>query len=49
MLPDGVIYWRLASFTPRKDWTDLAGELQAMVDLQHGGRSGAGFTQRGLP
>jgi len=35
LLPDNVIYWRLASFTPKKDWTDLAGELKTMVDVQH--------------
>jgi hypothetical protein len=38
-LPDGVIYWRLASFTPKKDWADLETELQASV--QHGATNGA--------
>jgi hypothetical protein len=30
-LPDGVIYWRLASFTPKKDWAELGGELKAAM------------------
>jgi hypothetical protein len=34
-LPDGVIYWRLASFTPKKDWAALAGDLKTMMDAQH--------------
>jgi hypothetical protein len=34
-LPDGILYWRLASFTPRKDWADLAGELRTMIDDRH--------------
>jgi len=38
-LPDGVIYWRLASFTPKKDWADLGTDLQTSV--QHGGTNGA--------
>ena len=27
-LPDNILYWRLATFTPEKSWTDLAGQLQ---------------------
>jgi len=38
-LPDGVIYWRLASFTPKKDWADLGTDLQSSI--QHGGTNGA--------
>lgn len=34
-LPGGILYWRLASFTPKKDWADLAGDLKTMIDLQH--------------
>jgi hypothetical protein len=34
-LPEGVIYWRLASFRPKKDWTDLAGDLKTMIDFPH--------------
>jgi hypothetical protein len=34
-LPDGIIYWRLASFKPKKDWSDLAGNLKTMIDFQH--------------
>jgi hypothetical protein len=34
-LPDGIIYWRLASFTPKKDWADLAGDLKTMIEFQH--------------
>jgi hypothetical protein len=30
-LPDGVIYWRLASFTPKKDWAELGGELKIAI------------------
>jgi hypothetical protein len=35
VLPDGIIYWRLASFTPKKDWSDLVGNLRTMIDFQH--------------
>jgi len=28
-LPDNIIYWRLASFTPGKSWTDLAAQLDS--------------------
>ena len=28
LLPDNVIYWRLASFTPEKSWTDMATQLE---------------------
>jgi hypothetical protein len=38
-LPDGVIYWRLASFVPKKDWADLGADLQNSV--QHGSTNGA--------
>jgi len=34
-LPDGIAYWRLASFTPKKDWAALAGDLRTMIDFQH--------------
>jgi len=27
-LPDGILYWRLASFTPAKSWPDLETQLQ---------------------
>ena len=37
VLPDGIAYWRLASFTPRKDWADLANGLKTMIDVQHVG------------
>lgn len=30
-LPDGVIYWRLASFMPKKDWAELGGELNSAL------------------
>jgi Peptidase family S41 len=30
-LPDGVIYLRLASFTPKKDWIELANDLRQTV------------------
>jgi hypothetical protein len=35
VLPDGIAYWRLASFTPRKDWTGLMADFNAMADAQH--------------
>jgi len=35
VLPDGVAYWRIASFTPKKDWPSLAADLEAMIDTQH--------------
>jgi hypothetical protein len=38
-LPDSVVYWRLASFTPKKDWNELGTELQN--DGQHGASTGA--------
>jgi hypothetical protein len=38
-LPDSVVYWRLASFTPKKDWNELGRELQN--DGQHGAATGA--------
>jgi hypothetical protein len=28
LLPDTITYWRLASFTPKKDWGELGTELQ---------------------
>jgi hypothetical protein len=34
-LPDGIAYWRLGSFTPKKNWDDLAGDLRTMIDYQH--------------
>jgi len=34
-LPGGIIYWRLASFTPEKDWASLAADLKGMIDSQH--------------
>jgi hypothetical protein len=36
-LPDGTIYWRLASFIPRKDWTELGNELEADSQRNPGG------------
>jgi C-terminal processing protease CtpA/Prc len=37
-LPDNIIYWRLASFTPKKDWADLGAELQGpLKHYPHGG------------
>lgn len=27
-LPDNILYWRLGSFTPEKNWLDLAAQLQ---------------------
>lgn len=38
-LPDGSVYWRLASFTPKKDWAELGTELQN--DSQNGANGGA--------
>jgi hypothetical protein len=35
VLPGGIIYWRLTSFTPKKNWADLAGDLKTMIDFQH--------------
>ena len=35
VLPDGIVYWRLASFTPKKNWDDLAGNLKWMIDYWH--------------
>jgi hypothetical protein len=34
-LPDGIIYWRMVSFTPKKNWDDLADNLRWMIDYQH--------------
>jgi hypothetical protein len=34
-LPDAVVYWRLASFAPRKDWAGLGDDLKTMIDAQH--------------
>ncbi len=34
-LPNGIVYWRLASFTPKKNWDDLAGDLRWMIDYWH--------------
>ncbi len=34
-LPYGVAYWRMESFTPKKDWSDLASDLQTMIDFSH--------------
>jgi hypothetical protein len=34
-LPYGVAYWRMESFTPKKDWGDLAGNLKTMIDFSH--------------
>ena len=35
VLPDGIAYWRLGSFTPKKDWASVAGDLKSMIDTQH--------------
>ena len=35
VLPEGVAYWRMASFTPKKDWAGLAADFKAMIDTQH--------------
>jgi Peptidase family S41 len=35
-LPDGIIYWRLASFTPKKDWADLANDLRQAIKSDTG-------------
>lgn len=35
VLPDGIVYWRLATLMPKKDWSDLAGDLRMMIDTQH--------------
>ena len=34
-LPNGIVYWRLGSFTPRKNWDDLASDLRGMIDYWH--------------
>jgi hypothetical protein len=34
-LPDGIIYCRLGSFTPKKDWNDVAGSLRSLIDWEH--------------
>ena len=34
-LPDGIIYCRLGSFTPKKDWNDVAGSLRSLIDTEH--------------
>lgn len=34
-LPDGIAYCRLGSFTPKKDWAGLAGELRTLIDWDH--------------
>ena len=35
VLPDGIAYWRMASFTPKKDWAGLAADFNSMIDAQH--------------
>jgi hypothetical protein len=35
VLPDAVVYWRLGSFAPKKDWASLAEDLKTMIDAQH--------------
>jgi len=34
-LPDGIAYCRLGSFTPKKDWSGVEGELKSLIDFQH--------------
>ena len=34
-LPEGIVYWRVSSFTPKKNWNDLAGNLRWMIDYWH--------------
>jgi hypothetical protein len=35
VLPDGVAYWRLGSFTPKKDWPSLAADFKSMIGARH--------------
>ena len=34
-LPDGIAYCRVGSFSPKKDWAGLAGDLRTLIDWDH--------------